>query len=85
MSMSTSFGLRQRRCQNILILAATSLQSYRIKLCHDIRLVRVICSASDDQSPRRGYKKFFKTLKEEKLLGGAPVITKGKYGHAFRR
>ena len=31
------------------------------------------------------YKEFFKTMMEEQLLAGVPVITKGRYCHAFRR
>lgn len=31
------------------------------------------------------YKQFFKTMMEEELLAGAPVITKGRYCYAFRR
>ena len=42
-------------------------------------------AAMEKHESSDNYKKFFKILVEEELLAGTPIISKGKYCHAFRR
>ena len=60
--------------------------AYSWDLLDDLTLCRYTSwAAIEEHENSDNYKSFFKTMVDEELLSGPPVITKGDYAFGFRR